>query len=237
MAKKNILITGVSSGLGYALAENYLRQGDEVYGISRRIPEDLVASGLKHLALDLSAGETISHQFKDFIPFNEDWDVVYLNAGKLGEIRDLVDTPLKDLRETMEINVWANKWLLDGLFEISGKVHQIVAISSGASRSGARGWNGYGVSKAALNMLIKLYAAEKEDTHFCAFAPGLVDTAMQDYLTGDLDAGKFPIVERLREARGTEHMPTAEICADKIIALLPALLKTESGSFQDIRKI
>ncbi|MCC5789195.1 MAG: SDR family NAD(P)-dependent oxidoreductase [Opitutales bacterium] len=237
MAKKHILITGVSSGLGHALAEKHLLQGDEVYGISRRTPEDLVALGLHHLALDLSAGETIAHRFKDFIPFNEDWDVVYLNAGKLGKIRDMVDTPLEDLRETMEINVWANKWLLDGLFAISGKVHQVVAISSGASHSGARGWNGYGISKAALNMLIKLYAAEKEDTHFCAFAPGLVDTAMQDYLTGDLDAETFPIVQRLREAKGTENMPAPSVCADKIIALLPALLNSKSGSFQDIREI
>lgn len=237
MGKKNILITGVSAGLGHALAEKYLREGFEVFGISRRKPADLIELGLHHLAIDMSQGEEMAHQLIDFLPFNEDWEVVYLNAGKLGEIRDMADSPLPDLRETMEINVWANKWLLDALYKISERVHQVVAISSGASRSGARGWNGYGISKAALNMLVQLYAAEKTDTHFCALAPGLVDTAMQDYLTGDLDGNKFPIVERLRSAKGTEHMPTPSVCADKIMAFLPAIRKTESGSFQDIRKL
>lgn len=237
MSKKNILVTGVSTGLGHALAEKYLHSGDEVYGLSRREPEDLVELGLHHLSVDMGQGEKASREFVDFLPFNEDWDVVYLNAGKLGEIRDMADTPLEDLRETMEINVWANKWLLDALFSVSGRVHQVVALSSGASQSGARGWNGYGISKAALNMLTKLYAAEKSETHFCAFAPGLVNTAMQDYLTGDLDGEKFPIVARLRATKGTEDMPTPSVCADKIIAALPAIRRTESGSFQDIRKL
>lgn len=38
----NIFITGVSSGLGEALASHYLQQGFSVYGLSRRIPENLL---------------------------------------------------------------------------------------------------------------------------------------------------------------------------------------------------
>ncbi len=41
--------------------------------------------------------------------------------------------------------------------------------------------------------------------HFCALAPGLIDTAMQDYLCG-LDASeRFPSLARIQAARGPER--------------------------------
>ena len=44
----------------------------------------------------------------------------------------------------MDVNVWTNKVLIDVLFEQLDSIDQIVAISSGATGSGARGWNAYG---------------------------------------------------------------------------------------------
>lgn len=137
----------------------------------------------------------------------------------------------------MEVNVWANKWLLDRLFSESRRIEQVVAISSGASQSGSRGWNGYSISKAALNMLIKLYAGERPQTHFTALAPGLVDTAMQDYLTslpGDL---RYPPLNILKAAKGTDQMPDSESCARRLIEAFPRLLKLQSGVYADIRKL
>lgn len=51
---KHIFITGVSSGLGYGLAKTYLERGDQVYGCSRRVPEELVKMGLEHAQVDLA---------------------------------------------------------------------------------------------------------------------------------------------------------------------------------------
>ena len=55
MTKKRIFITGVSSGLGYGLALNYLKAGEDVWGCSRRCPNDLVDLGLNFCALDLQS--------------------------------------------------------------------------------------------------------------------------------------------------------------------------------------
>lgn len=234
---ERVYITGVSSGLGHGLAKVYLTQGADVYGCSRREPRDLTAKGLHFSPVDLSDPEAgaaaVSQQIKQVTHF----DTVILNAGKLGQIRDMRDTPLDDLRETMEINVWSNKWLLDTFFNGTRTIQQVVAISSGASQSGSRGWNGYSVSKAALNMLIKLYAGEQADTHFTAFAPGLVDTAMQDYLTNLPEDDRYAPLEILKAAKGTEKMPNGETCARRLIAAFPQLLKLESGSYADIRKM
>lgn len=234
---EKILITGVSSGLGHGLAKKYLDRGATVYGCSRREPEDLVAAGLQFKSVDLADESDGRPSFEELISGVPHFDVVILNAGKLGEIRDMKDAPLSDLRETMEINVWANKWILDALFSGNRSVKQVVGISSGASLSGSRGWNGYSVSKAALNMLIKLYAGERPDTHFTSFAPGLVDTAMQDYLTNLPGDERYEPLETLKAAKGTEKMPDGEACAKMLIEAFPELLKRESGDYADIRKM
>ena len=86
-------------------------------------------------------------------------------------------------------------------------IDQVIAISSGASQSGSRGWNGYSLSKAALNMLVKLYAGERPETHFTSLAPGLIDTAMQDYLTNLPEDSRYAPLEVLKAAKGTPKMP------------------------------
>ena len=233
----NIFITGVSSGLGHGLAKVYLEQGATVYGCSRRAPQDLIEAGLHFQAIDLSDAESGPEALNRWLRGVEEFDTVILNAGKLGEIRDMQDTPLPDLRETMEVNVWANKWILDALFVGGRKVRQVIGISSGASQSGSCGWNGYSISKAALNMLMTLYAGEQPATHFTAFAPGLVDTAMQDYLTNLPADDRYAPLERLKAAKGTVDMPDGETCAQLLIEAFPKLLKRASGSYADIRKL
>ena len=86
-------------------------------------------------------------------------------------------------------------------------------------------------------MLIKLYAAENPETHFTSLAPGLIDTAMQDYLCAEVDTSKFKAVQRLKDARDTEAMPKPPEAARKLIDAFPKMLFYESGHFADIRKL
>ena len=232
-----VFITGVSTGLGHGLAKLYITQGATVYGCSRRAPDDLVEQGLIFESADLADASAASQAVDRLLADAGDLDLVILNAGKLGEIRDFSDTPLADFRETMEINLIANKWLLDSVYAAGRKVEQVVAISSGASLSGDRGWNGYGVSKAALNMLIQLYANERTDTHFTALAPGLINTAMQDYLTGLPEDERYKPLAVLKAAKGTELMPDSDACAAKLVAAFPKLRDLPSGAYADIRKL
>ncbi|MEQ8768545.1 MAG: SDR family NAD(P)-dependent oxidoreductase [Planctomycetota bacterium] len=231
------LVTGVSSGLGHGLAEELLERGWEVLGTSRRQPEDLIQrDGFTFRAIDFSRLDEIAAPLRELIGPRHRFDVAILNAGVLGKIRDLTDTPLADLRHTMDVNVWANKVLLDTLFERATPA-QVIAISSGAAVSGARGWNGYAISKAALNMLIAQYAAERDDTHFTALAPGLIDTAMQEYLCALPSRAEYPVVDRLKKSRGTRDMPGPREAAKQLVQVFPRLLESESGSFLDVRSL
>lgn len=236
---ETILITGTSRGLGLALAREFLKSGHEVRGCSRG-PSPLTdeyADSYRHQEIDLAGEAGARRAFGELIGGVECFDRVILNAGILPPIRDLKETPMDSLRETMEINVWSNKWILDALGCMRSKPGQVVAISSGAAVSGSRGWNGYSISKAALNMLVKLYAAEEPEVHFTSLAPGLVDTAMQEYISSIEKDADYATVRRLKAARNTPDMPSAEEAARSIIRLLEPLKEYESGTFVDIRKM
>jgi len=92
--------------------------------------------------------------------------LVVLNAGILPAFADLKDTGMADIKDSMQVNVWANKVLLDYLLATIPEIKQVIGISSGASQSGHRGWNAYAISKAALNMLLALYSFHRFSTRF-----------------------------------------------------------------------
>lgn len=227
-------ITGTSSGLGHGLAEHLRRRGWTVYGCSRRgcdLPD------VRDRICDLTDHEAIPAALDSLLGDVPSLDLVVLNAGILGQIRNLAETPLDDLKQVMEVNLWANKSIMDWLHAWGRPVGQVVMISSGAAVLGNKGWGGYALSKAALNMLAKLYAHEFTRTRITALAPGIIDTPMMDYLCGAADAESFPALERLRQARGTAAMPGPLSAAERLISVLPQLAEWPSGSFVDIREI
>lgn len=238
MEPQRILITGISSGLGHALARTYLEHNWKVYGVSRNYPDGLQGNpNLYFQALDLADLRYIPSALASLLSHAKKLDLVILNAGVLTPIGDMKDSRMEDLHYGMDVNVWANKVILDTLFQRDVEVNQVVAISSGASVSGMRGWNGYAISKAALNMMIQLYAHEQPHTHFTSLAPGVVDTPMQDYISSIPDAERFPTIARLQRMKGTAEMPSPEGAAHRLAQLFPRLQSLPSGSYTDARKM
>ncbi len=236
----NVLITGNSSGLGLGFTEALMDREAIVWGMSRRgCPlkpryDDVIRDRQQDLGDLNRLAEGLDRLLSDCLRL----DLVILNAGILGRIQDLADTDVHDLEHLMRVNVWSNKLILDWLIERQLPVDQVVAISSGAAVNMSYGWGAYSLSKAALNNLVRLYAHEMPDTHLLALAPGLVDTAMQDYLCGEVDSEEFPSVQKLKDARGTEHMPDGHAAAEQILDCLPRLRdQSPSGDFVDIRQL
>jgi len=234
----NILISGCSKGLGYGLSRFYLERGHKVYGISRSGNSELEDyPDFSHLEQDLSDFESVRKSIPDFLAGIRKLDLLILNAGILNDIKDMKDTGLDEIRHVMDVNVWANKVLIDILFSELDELKQLVAISSGAAVSGSRGWNAYALSKATLNMLIDLYSRENEKTHFIAMAPGLIDSGMQDYISGLPEEIDYPLVKKLKKAKGTEQMPPPARAADIVADAIEKAVNYESGSFVDVRQL
>jgi len=233
-----ILITGTSSGLGFGLASHYLKNKHQVFGISRNQNTELHKyRNFSFLSQDISRFEEMKPKLAAFLEDETSLDLVILNAGILNEVKDLYHTSLEEIENVMNVNVWANKVLIDILLRRLKKIDQVVAISSGAAVSGARGWNAYALSKATLNMLVKLYSKECINTHFCALAPGLIDSQMQEYIFNLPNNIKFPVIEKLKKARQNQQMPGVDEAAKTVASAIEKVKNYESGSFVDVRKM
>lgn len=230
---KKIFITGVSRGLGKALAEKYLSEKWAVSGISRSELPELLQGKINHARLDLqdnlSIRENIRKKFSDL----KSLDLLILNAAVLPVMSEMRTTSLSDMKKVFDINLWANKELLD-FFLAETAVKQVIAISSGASVSGSCGWNSYALSKASLNMLVKLYAGESLNTHFVALAPGLVETLMQKQIR-QVSAADFEVAGRIQEQYKLGLVKKPAEVAEDIFSKTDSFRSFLSGSYIDIR--
>lgn len=228
---RNILITGCSSGFGLALTQHYLGNNYKVYGISRNKP-NLKDDNFTFIEADLADTKNIKPLLSSQLQAIASFDTVFLNAGTLGKIDILENLPIEELQRVMEINVYANKELLDILAKCEG-VNTIIGISSGASVNGSKGWAAYSLSKASLNMLINLYAKEMLNSKLLAVAPGVIETPMTDVIRFKTDDEKFPSAKVLKE--GTIQTP--QEAATRMFEFLKRTDEFESGSFLDVRKV
>ena len=227
---KNILITGVSSGLGFALAKAYLDNGDAVYAIGRTMPKQLENNPhFFFFPYDLRDPFMIKSTLAKFLD-KRSFSLVILNAGVLGDINTLDKVETSHIKEVMDINVWANKELID-LLASKSTVQQIVGVSSGASVNGSKGWGAYSISKASLNMLLKVYAKELPEIHFTSLAPGIIQTPMVEHIINKVDDTVFTSAKTLKEA----PIQTPQEAAHTLLSIFPKLLAYESGSFLDVR--
>jgi len=136
---KTVLITGVGSGIGEALAYRFLEEGWSVVGVGRHCPVRLQQRPtMNFFPIDLSKTYLIREELRALLKHHL-FHIVVLNAGMLGAIKPLHDTAVSDLENVMRLNVWANKELIDALHDAT-VVRQIVAISSGAAVNGSKGW-------------------------------------------------------------------------------------------------
>jgi len=103
-----ILVTGCSSGIGYAMAREFHRQGHIVYATARR-PEtlaSLAAEGLRTLALDVTDDESLAQAMAVVAREQGRLDVLVNNAG-FSQVGAITDLTRSDLQKQYDTNVIA----------------------------------------------------------------------------------------------------------------------------------
>src|SRR4051812_1776026 len=201
LTKKSALVTGASRGLGRALAEQLAAAGARVVLVARSEPELArvteairTAGGEAHaLVGDVSRKEDVYPIAGAAAELVGPIDLLIHNASSLGPtpLRLLLDTECEDLLRVLETN-------LVGPFRLSRavagsmalrKTGTIVHISSDASVNAYEGWGAYSVSKAALDHLSRLWAAElaERGVRVLSVDPGEMDTTMHREALPDAD--------------------------------------------------
>ena len=144
------VITGVSSGLGKAMAEYFTKQGVTVYGICRSAPE--LPPGAEWIRADITKAEDRRMIRQTLEEKGVKPDILINNAGK-GIYATWEEMPESDLREVMELDFFApvalTKELLPLLAETEGTV---INVSSVAGRIWVPCMGGYCAAKAAVAM-------------------------------------------------------------------------------------
>lgn len=159
-------ITGVSSGIGRALAKAALRQGDTVIG-SLRKPEQIVdfeaqAPGRAYaLLLDVTRPEQIRDAVEHALGFRGRIDVLVNNAG-VGMVGAIEETSSDEAHAIFETNFFGPFQLIRSALphlRKQGSGH-IINISSAAGISAVPGLGIYSASKFAVEGMTEALAAE-----------------------------------------------------------------------------
>ena len=227
--KKNIIITGNTSGIGLSLNE-FLKNKNNIIGISKsnsKIQNNLqIKVNFKNLNI---LKKTI---LKTKIPNKIDY--LILNAGILGKIDKINNISTNEFLDILKINFLSNKILIDILIKKKIKLKNVVALSSGAAKSGKDGWGLYCASKAAFYQLINVYALEQKKIKFINLSPGLARTKMQDEIF-QVKNKDIKSVKKFQQLYRMNKILSPKIIAKKIIFFLDNIKKFKSGSFVDLR--
>jgi NAD(P)-dependent dehydrogenase (short-subunit alcohol dehydrogenase family) len=202
-APRTALITGASRGLGLALARGLAARGWNLILTARdadrlRAVRDELAQRT-HVAF--AAGDVTDPAHRQALAIlaagHAGLDAVINNAGALGPSPqpELLDYPLEVLRDVFEANVLAPLGLLQAVRHELKPAARVINVTSDAAINAYAGWGGYGSSKAALEQLSAVLAAEQPSLRVYWVDPGDLRTDMQQAAFPGEDIGDRPLPE------------------------------------------
>lgn len=220
MKDKVVIITGGSSGIGKAMAEEFGKNGSKIFITGRNLTDlhqavaDLKNKGInaQGFQADVSKEEDNRKMAEEATKRFGRIDVLINNAGiSMRALFNEVD--LDVVKKVMDINfygvLYATKYCLPEILKNKGSV---VGISSIAGYRGLPGRTGYSASKFALNGFLEVLRTEmlKKEVHVLTACPGFTASNIRKRsLTKDGSSqGESP--------RDENSMMTAEECAKHI---------------------
>jgi NAD(P)-dependent dehydrogenase (short-subunit alcohol dehydrogenase family) len=194
---RTAIVTGASRGLGLALARGLAERGWRLVIDARELPAvpvELARAEVVALAGDVSAA---AHRRALMVAAGERIDLLVNNASALGPspLPALADYPLAALERVYRVNVLAPLALAQLALPLMPPGSRILNISSDAAVEPYEGWGGYGSSKAALDQVSRVLAAENPTLRVYSVDPGDMRTRMQQDAFPGEDISDRPLPE------------------------------------------
>ncbi|WP_193172553.1 aminotransferase [Nisaea nitritireducens] len=207
LAGKVALVTGASRGIGAEVARVFARAGAMVLLVARDA-DGLVA---RQAEIEAAGGTAVSvpadlctpQGMADLLKVIEDGgrrlDVLVLNAALLGDLKPVPDIENATWDAVIDLNLNAAYRLLTALHPMLAvsDAGRCIFVTSGAARGSHANWGAYAASKAGLEAMMRVYAAENRKFGIRANAvdPGAMRTGMRASAFPDEDPGAVTPVE------------------------------------------
>jgi benzil reductase ((S)-benzoin forming) len=233
------VVTGASAGIGRAVAHAARSRGEVVAAVSRS-----ESSADRTLTADLAYPATwpVVAEWVEEIATGGHWehvDLIHAAAtlvpiGPAGEVDPDAYTANVLLNSAAPQVLGAS---FVGVLNRHGLAGCVVMLSSGAARTAYEGWSSYGAGKAAIDQWVRTVGAEQVrqpvPVKVLAVAPGVVATAMQEYIRRT-PAERFPRVERFHRMHEEGELADAGDVATRLWEVIhdPAV---ENGTVLDLR--
>jgi NAD(P)-dependent dehydrogenase (short-subunit alcohol dehydrogenase family) len=179
------IVTGASRGLGLALARELAVRGHRLV-IDARGAADLEAArqeleGLGEVIAIAGDVAEAAHRQELVDAAGPRIDLLVNNASLLGPspLPPLARYPLDELAAVLQVNALAPLALIQLALPRLRPGTVILNVTSDAATEPYEGWGGYGASKAALEQLTRVLAAEHPELRVYAVDPGDMRTRMQ----------------------------------------------------------
>lgn len=185
------LVTGATRGLGRAIAIAYAKAGAHVIAVGRtqgaleELDDEIqkVGEPATLLTLDLRKGDKIDGLGPTIFERWGKLDIFVGNAAMLGPLSPLPHVTADAWQHVIDVNLTANWRLirtLDPVLKLSD-AGRVILVSSGAAEGRYAYWGPYAVSKAGIECMGKMYAAECENSpvRVSIVNPGATRTAMR----------------------------------------------------------
>lgn len=211
LTHKVALITGAANGIGAAVAKRFAQEGAHVLLLDikvkdlEKVDDAIQAAGgtATLIPCDLSDHKQLARVAQAIFDRFQRLDILVGNAGLLGKLSPLPHIEPSVWQQVMDVNLHANWHLLrvlDPLLHRAPK-GRAMFVTAPFARSATPYWGLVGVSKAGLESLVKIYAAETAHTPLRVnlVEPGPTRTAMLDQAMPGLDKETIPLPEAITD--------------------------------------
>jgi NAD(P)-dependent dehydrogenase (short-subunit alcohol dehydrogenase family) len=200
---RSVIITGVSSGLGAALFDEFLASGDRLLALGRRFTDAQHAAEraepqrVRLRVLDLAYPATLpaAAEIASFV--HDATEVVMVhNAGVIEPVGAIGALAADEIERAVSVNLTApmlltNAVLGSGVLRAGDaappRTVTVLYVSSGAAHRQIGGWSVYAATKRAGEAFVEALAAQHAGdsrVRAAVVQPGVVDTPMQERLRG-----------------------------------------------------
>ena len=198
------LVTGASRGLGRSAALALAKEGAHVIAMARteggltELDDEIrsIGGSATLVPADIKDYDAIDRLGAEIFARWKKLDILIGNAGILGKLTPIPHVDQKLWDDVMAVNVTANYRLirsLDPLLKASD-AGRAVFVTSGLAQKCWAYWGPYSISKAALEAMVKTYAAESQTTavRVNCFSPGPTRTRMRSLAMPGEDPETLP---------------------------------------------